>query len=173
MDDEALSAADDPRTSRHEKSKDRYFLATIGGAVLVSIAGILIAVQGKAWLLVGIALFLMGALMGTAAILGFLYRARARRVLRAHPWRRVAIKILHRPAPGRRGRLIVQTTDSAKNAFGITGVGEEFIAAVIEVGALEYAGDLTQSGMLFARIPDGDNVYVAMVSSRSRSEDDA
>lgn len=167
-----MSAADDPRTARHEKSKDRFFFATIGGAVLISVAGIFIATQGKVWVLVGIALFLMGALMGIAAILGFVYRARARRTLSAHPWRRVPVKILHRPAPGRRGRLIVQTTDNARHAFGITGVGEEFIAAATEGGALEYAGDLDQPGMLFARIPDGENVYVAMVSSRSRSGDD-
>lgn len=171
MDDE-ISAADDPRTARHEKSKDRFFYATIGGAIVVSAAGILIATQGKVWVLVGIALFLMGTLMGTAAILGFLYRGRARRTLSAHPWRRVPVTILHRPAPGRRGRLIVQTTDSAQHAFGITGVGEEFIAAATEAGALEYAGDLDQPGMLFARLPDGENVYVAMVSSRSRSGDD-
>lgn len=160
-------ASEDPATRRHERTKDRAFLFAIIVGLVVIAGGIYLTTLGATGVLFGVVMFLLGAMVGIAAILGFLYRGRARRTLARHPWREVPVKILARPAPGKRGRLVVQTTDDTQVPIGITGVSNDFIAAIERDGMIEYAGDLGDSGMLFARVPDGEFVYVAVISSRA------
>ena len=163
----ARPAAEDPATRRHEKTKDRAFAFAIVAGLIFIAGGIYVATLGPTGVLFGIVMFLLGAMMGIAAILGFLYRSKARRILALHPWRVAPVTILARPAPGKRGRLIVETTDQSKVPIGITGVSDEFVHGIERGRAIEYAGDLSSSGMLFARIPGGEFVYVAMISSRA------
>lgn len=160
-------ASDDPATRRHERTKDRAFIFAIIVGLLFIAVGIYLTTLGATGVLFGVLMFLLGAMVGAAAIIGFLYRSRARRTLARHPWREVPVKVLARPAPGKRGRLVVQTTDDTQVPLGITGVGNDFVDAVERDGMIEYAGDLGASGMLFARIPDGEFIYVAVISSRA------
>jgi len=160
-------AAEDPATKRHERTKDRAFMFAIVVGLVFIAGGVYLATLGATGVLFGVLLFLLGAMIGIAAILGFLYRSRARRTLARHPWREVPVEILARPAPGKRGRLIVQTIDDQRVPLGITGVGHDFIESVEKGGMIEYAGDLGASGMLFARLPEGEFVYVAVISSRA------
>ncbi|WP_153503863.1 hypothetical protein [Cumulibacter manganitolerans] len=155
-------AADDERTRRHERGKDRAFVTTIVIGLALIVAGLLLIAQRGAWAFLGGFLFLLGGSFGAASVIGLLYRRKARRVLGTHEWVTTAVTVTARPRSGRNGRTIIALRDTDVT-IAVTGLSPEVTNKIERTGELEYAGDLDGSGMLFTRLVDGDEVYVAVV----------
>lgn len=155
-------AARDERTARHEKAKDRAFIgALLIAAALIGIGIVLISWRG-AWAFLGGFLFLFGGSIGAASLIGFTYRRKARRVLESHEWVRTPITILARPKSGRSGRTIIELVDPGQS-IAVTGLSPEVTNRLEREGALQYAGDLGGTSMIFVRAMDGEEIYVAVL----------
>lgn len=159
-------AADDDRTQRHEQAKDRAFTTAIVVGLLLLVVGVLVMTVGGLWILLGAFLFLLGGSFTFASLLGFFYRRKARRTLAAHPWRRVAVEVLVTP-PGRTGRCLIGV-DGHANQLTATGIDRDSLQKIRRAGQLEYAGDLDDGGMLFVRIPDAEEIYIATVRKATK-----
>lgn len=160
--DRVSPAANDERTARHEKAKDRAFIGALLVAVaLIGIGIVLISWRG-AWAFLGAFLFLFGGSIGAASLIGFTYRRKARRVLESHEWVTTAVKVLARPKSGRNGRTIIELVDPAQS-IGVTGLSPEVTNRIEREGRLQYAGDLGGTSMLFVRSPEGEEIYVAVL----------
>ena len=162
-------AADDERTRRHERSKDRAFISTIGLALLLIVGGVLLIARGGVWAFLGGFLFLLGGSFGAASIIGLLYRRKARRVLQTHEWVTTPVSVTARPRSARNGRTIIELTDPGVT-IAVTGLSPEVTNKIERTAQLEYAGELDGSGMLFVRVVDGNEVYVAVVPRRHNEE---
>ncbi|GAB3311016.1 hypothetical protein EK0264_10920 [Epidermidibacterium keratini] len=154
-------AADDRRTREHEKAKDRAFTIAIVLGVALIVAGAVITLQGGLWILLGVLLFMIGGSFAFASIIGFYYRRSARRALAAHPWREVGVGVLVEPA-GRKGRSLLEVRGH-RNQITATGLDSDVLHKIKRVGRLEYAGDLDSGGMIFVRLPDAEEIYIATV----------
>lgn len=155
-------AADDERTARHEKAKDRAFIgALIVAVALIGIGIVLISWRG-AWAFLGGFLFLFGGSIGSASLIGFTYRRKARRVLESHEWMTTPVKVLARPKSGRNGRTIIELLDPGQY-IAVTGLSPETTNRIEREGVLQYAGDLGGTSMIFVRVPDGEEIYVAVL----------
>ncbi len=162
------AAADDRRTREHERAKDRAFtLAIVFGLVLI-VAGAVIAFQGGLWILLGVLLFMLGGSFAFASIIGFYYRRSARRTLAAHPWRAVEVGVLVEPS-GRKGRSLLEVRGH-RNQLTATGIDRDALHKLKRGGRLEYAGDLDAGGMIFVRLPEADEIYIATVRKRTEGE---
>lgn len=160
-------AADDERTRRHERAKDRAFLAVITLAVVLVVAGIWLMPQGGAWTFVGGLLFLLGGSFGAASLIGLVYRRKARRVLLSHEWVRSPVTVTGRPRSGRNGRTLVELTDSG-TTLAVSGLDPAVANRIEREGRLEHAGELSGSSMLFVRVVDAEEIYVAVVPQRAQ-----
>lgn len=161
-------AANDERTQRHERAKDRAFIGTIIFAVALIVGGVLLLPQGGAWAFLGGFLFLLGGSFGAASLIGLTYRRKARRVLTTHEWVRSPAAVKGRPKSGRNGRTIVELIDSG-TTLAISGLDPAVANRIEREAALEHAGDLSGSSMLFVRVVDGDEVYVAVVPRKTQT----
>jgi hypothetical protein len=160
-------AADDERTQRHERAKDRAFIGTIIFAVALLACGLWLLPQGGAWSFLGGFLFLLGGSFGAASLIGLTYRRKARRVLSSHEWVRSPVAVKGRPKSGRNGRTIVELTDSG-TTLAISGLDPAVANRIEREAMLEHAGELAGSSMLFVRVVDGDEIYVAVVPHRTQ-----
>lgn len=164
-----IPAADDERTARHERAKDRAFIGTILFAIGLAGIGIVLIASGRWWLVfIGGFLFLLGGSFGAASAIGLIYRRKARRVLTTHEWVRTPVEVLARPASGRSGRTIINLVD-ADRTIAVTGLSPEVTNRIERTGELEYAGDLDGTTMLFTRVPDGEEIYVAVLPRKRPS----
>lgn len=161
-------AADDERTRRHERAKDRAFIGTVLFAVALVIVGIWLLPQGGAWSFLGGFLFLLGGSFGAASLIGLTYRRKARRVLATHEWVRSPVVVTGRPRSGRNGRTIVELTDSG-TTLAISGLDPAVANRIEREALLEHAGELAGSSMLFVRVVDGEEIYVAVLPRRTQS----
>lgn len=161
-------AADDRRTQRHERAKDRAFAGTIIFAVVLLVAGIWLLPQGGAWSFLGGFLFLLGGSFGAASLIGLIYRRKARRVLQTHEWVLSPCAVKGRPKSGRNGRTIVELTDSG-TTLAISGLDPAVANRIEREAMLEHAGELSGSAMLFVRVVDAEEIYVAVVPRRAQS----
>lgn len=161
-------AADDARTSRHERAKDRAFLGTILLAAALIVGGVLLIAQRGAWAFLGGFLFLLGLSFGAASLIGLLYRRKARKVLQSHEWVETPIAVVARPRSGRNGRTIIELREPGVT-IAVTGLSPEVTNRIEREAALEYAGDLAGSQMIFTRLVDGEEVYVAVVPRRQET----
>ncbi|WP_134323985.1 hypothetical protein [Cumulibacter soli] len=161
-------AADDPRTRRHERAKDRAFIGTIIFAVALIVLGVMLLPQGGAWPFLGGFLFLLGGSFGAASLIGLTYRRKARRVLQTHEWVQSPVVVKGRPKSGRNGRTIVELTDSA-TTLAISGLDPAVANRIDREGMLEHVGELSGSSMLFVRVVDGFEVYVAVAPRRAQA----
>lgn len=161
-------AADDEQTRRHERAKDRAFLGTILVAVALVVAGLYLLPRGGAWSFLGGFLFLLGGSFGAASLIGLTYRRRARRVLSTHEWVRSPVVVTARPKSGRNGRTIVQLTDSG-TTLAISGLDPAVANRIEREAQLEHAGELTGSALLFVRVVDGAEIYVAVAPRKAQT----
>lgn len=161
-------AADDARTRRHEQAKDRAFTTAIVVGVLLLAVGVLVMTIGGIWILLGAFLFLLGGSFTFASLIGFFYRRKARRTLAAHPWRTVDVEVLVAP-PGRSGRCLIGV-QTHPNQITATGIDRDQLQKIRNGGQLEYAGDLDGGGMLFVRLPEAEEIYIATVRKNGESQ---
>lgn len=155
-------ASDDERTQRTERAKSRAFVGTILIAAALLGIGIVLIAQGGAWAFLGAFLFLLALSFGAASIIGLLYRRKARKVLEHHEWVITPVSIKARPRSGSKGRTIVELRDPGVT-IAVTGLPPEVTNRIEREGAVEYAGALDGSSMLFTRPLDGEDVYIAIV----------
>lgn len=162
-------AADDEKTIRNERAKDRAFIGTILLAVALLVLGVyLISLRGL-WVFLGGFLFLLGGSFGAASVIGLLYRRKARSVLRTHEWVVTPVSIDARPRSGRNGRTIITLRDPAVT-IAVTGLSPEVANRIEREGRIEYAGDLHGTSMIFTRVVDGEEVYVAVIPRRGMAD---
>ena len=162
-------SAYDHRAQTHEKSKDRAFaLAAFLGLLLLG-GGLLILTRGGLWVLLGVLMMMLGGSFACAAILGFGYRAKARKALHRHAWVTAPVVVLARPPSGRKGRVFLGV-GTAGDQLAVTGLGEEMTAKIGYDKEIEYAGDLRGTEMVFVRPIDADEIYIATVPAKKAPE---
>lgn len=160
------AAADDPTTAAHERRKTRAFATVIVVGAVAVLLGLFLVTRGGWGIVVGSALFVLGGAATFAAGFGFYYRHRARRTLMRHPWRTARVAITGRAPEGSRGKLVVRTEGDEPRAIVITGASPDLAHRIALDAAVEYAGSLDGSGLLFVRALDGEDVYVATMRTR-------
>lgn len=161
-------AANDERTQRHERAKDRAFIGTILVAFALIVLGIWLLPQGGVWPFLGGFLFLLGGSFGAASLIGLTYRRKARRVLETHEWVQSPVVVKGRPKSGRNGRTIVELTDSS-TTLAISGLDPAVANRIEREALLEHAGELSGSSMLFVRVVEGEEIYVAVVPRKAQT----
>lgn len=164
-------AVDDERTARHERAKDRAFTGVILIGVSLIVLGFMLMTKGSWWVFLGGFMLLTGLSFGGASVLGLIYRRKARRVLQTHEWITAPVKVLARPASGRNGRTIFELPEQERS-IAVTGLAPEVTNRIEREGRLQYAGDLDGTSMIFTRVVDGDEVYIAVLP-RKRADDAA
>lgn len=161
-------AASDERTARHERAKDRAFVGMLLLAGSLLVIGIILLPTGGAWSFLGGFLFLCGGSFGAASLIGLTYRRKARKVLQTHEWIVSPATVRGRPKSGRNGRTLVELTDS-ETMLAISGLDPAVANRIDREGRVEHAGDLTGTALLFVRVVDGEEIYVAVVPRKVTS----
>lgn len=162
-------SAYDERAQVHEKTKDRAFAFAVFIGVLLFGGGLLILTRGGLWVLLGVFMMMLGGSFSFAAIVGFAYRAKARKALHKHDWVTAPVAVLAKPPVGRKGRVFLGVGD-AGDQLAVTGLGEEMTAKIGYDKEIEYAGDLRGTEMVFVRPIDADEIYIATVPAKKAPE---
>jgi hypothetical protein len=110
----------------------------------------------------------LGGSFGAASLIGLTYRRKARRVLQDHDWVRAVAEVRARPRSGRNGRTIIELVETDRT-IAVTGLTPEVTNRIERDKRMEYAGDLAGTSMIFVRVVDGDEVYIAVLPRKKES----